>query len=288
MAGRAVVNLAGEHLLAGAVLARDEDVGIGGGHLLDNLADAHHRRARAPEHRLLVGQFALDFLELLHLALRAGQVVGPLQGGDQTVVVPGLDHEIDGPVAHGPHRQVDVGIGREEHQLDVGIVAVNLLQPVEALVAGVDSGREVHVEQDDVDGLATQRRQQLVGRRQGQHAGEVVAHEQLDGGQDAAVVVDDEQGSLFCFGHVFRILAGVDRELVTGLWQGFRRATRVFRCDKISVFEGKKCRNVQIFYTSVKIFYTMTLLPKQQIGDCKHITYFGTRLATIGAQTTKV
>ena len=68
-AERTVVYLARQHLLARAVLARDEDIGVGRRYLLDDFADAGHRGTRAPEHRLFGRQFAFDLLELFHLAL---------------------------------------------------------------------------------------------------------------------------------------------------------------------------------------------------------------------------
>ena len=205
-AARAVVNLAGEHLLARAVLARDEDVGIRCGDLLDDLADASHRGARAPEHRLLGRQLALDLLELLHLALRAREVVGVAQRGDQPVVVPGLDDEIDRPVAHGLHRQVDVGIGREEDDLHLGAPGADLPQPVDAFVSGVDPRREVHVEQDDVDTLLAQRRIERIGSRERQHPGKIFFQQQPQRREDAAVVVHDQYGSLP--GHLFGPIFG--------------------------------------------------------------------------------
>lgn len=250
VARRAVVDLAGEHLLAGAVLARDEDVGIGGRHLLDDLADAHHGGTRSPEHGLFLRQLALDLLQTLHLALRAGQRTGVAQGGDQPFVVPGLDHEIDRPVAHGPHRQVDVGIGGEEHHLDVGPVALDLLQPVEPFVAGVDPGREVHVEQHDVHRLPAQGRYQLIGRRKRQHTFEMVAQQQLQRCEDAAVVVHDEQGSLF--GHK----SCVWPESGPAPGTGHSGSSGMFPGVKISALPSKKMLLVHIFYACVNIFYT--------------------------------
>ena len=287
-AGRAAVNLAREHLLARAVLARDEDIGVRCGHLLDQLADARHGRARTPEHRLFVGQLALDFLQLLHLALRAREVVGALQGGHQTLVVPRLDHEVDRSVTHGPHRKVDVGIGREEHHLDVGIVAVNLLQPIEALVAGVDAGREVHVEQDDVDRLAAQRRQQLIGRRKRHHAGEVVAHEQLDGCQNAAVVVDDKQRTLFLFGHIYECRWGAPAGMFAAMAAAPGRAIPVFGALKLRFSPRKTVHPVQNFYGSVKIFYRRCCECSVLYVVNQRIVCFGTGLASFGGKRTKV
>ena len=52
---RQAVYLAGQHLLARAVLARDEDVGIGGRHLLHHLPELTHGLRVAPVHGRLVG-----------------------------------------------------------------------------------------------------------------------------------------------------------------------------------------------------------------------------------------
>ena len=46
------MDLAGQHLLAGSILASDQDVGVRTGNLLDNSSQLAHRGALAPVHRL--------------------------------------------------------------------------------------------------------------------------------------------------------------------------------------------------------------------------------------------
>ena len=96
-ARRAVVYLACQHLLAGAVLPRDQDVGVRGRNLLHDLADARHGGAFAPEHRLLRGQLALDLLELLHLASRPRQIVGVAQRSTSRSLSHGLTTKSTAP-----------------------------------------------------------------------------------------------------------------------------------------------------------------------------------------------
>ena len=191
-ARRAVVYLACQHLLAGAVLPRDQDVGVRGRNLLHDFADARHGGAFAPEHRLLRGQLALDLLELLHLASRPRQIVGVAQRSHQPVVVPRFDDEVHRTVAHCPHGQVDIGVRREEHDFDIRPAGVDLAQPVDAFVTGVDARREIHVEQDHVDLFLAQGRRQPVGGGEGQHPCEIFFQQQAQRRQDAAVVVHDQ------------------------------------------------------------------------------------------------
>lgn len=189
---RAAVNLARQHLLARTVFPRNEDIGIGRRDLFDDLADTFHRRTRPPEHRLVDRQFAPDLPQPFHLALRTGQLAGVAQRGDQPLIIPGLDHEIDRTVAHGPHCQIDIGIGRKENDLHVGTYVADPPQPVDALVAVVDAGREIHVEQHGVHRLAAQHGIEQFGRSQRRHLRKMTLQQQPQSTQNAAVVIHDQ------------------------------------------------------------------------------------------------
>ena len=70
----------------------------------------------------------------------------------------------------------------------------DLAEPEEALVAGVESGGEVHVEQHDVGPTLLDLPQQGVGRRQRDHLPELALQQQLQRREDVAVVIDYEDG----------------------------------------------------------------------------------------------
>ena len=144
------------------VLARDEDVGIGDGDLVDDLPYVCHSLTRAPEHGrgIVAGGAGALFAGV---GAERGQTVGVAQRGDEFLVVPRLDHKIHGSHLHRLHRKVDVGIGGEQHHFGRRVAVEDLLQPVYALVAGVDAGVEVHVEQHDVGTLRTHCRDERIG-----------------------------------------------------------------------------------------------------------------------------
>lgn len=54
------------------------------------------------------------------------------------------------PPLHPLHRQLYIGVCGEEHHFEFGETAFQLSEPVEPLVAGVDVGVEVHVQQHGV------------------------------------------------------------------------------------------------------------------------------------------
>ena len=111
------VYLVGQHILTCAVLARNQDRGIGRGHLLDLMAQSYHRLALAPTHHRSWCSRNLfsTYLTVFHASL--------FECGEQFGVVPGLHHEVEGPTFHAFHGEGDVGVGSEEHHLHLGKVA---------------------------------------------------------------------------------------------------------------------------------------------------------------------
>ena len=114
------VNLACQHFLSGSVLAGNEDVGIGGRGTLHHLAHTAHGLALAPEHgrtRLLsCGGFLLALAVALHQ-----------QHLDEPFVVKGFHQKVGSAQLQSVHRQVNVGIGREQHDGRARLQAQNLL-----------------------------------------------------------------------------------------------------------------------------------------------------------------
>ena len=87
---------------------------------------------------------------------------------------------------------MDVGVGREEDHFRAGSHLPDLTGPVEAFVAGVGVGIEVHVQQHDVRAEGFQRGDERRGRRDQLHLREMRRQQQPEGGPDALVVVHDE------------------------------------------------------------------------------------------------
>ena len=115
------VNLARQHFLSGSVLAGNEDIGIGGRGTLHHLAHAAHGLALAPEHgrtRLLSCGGRL----LLALAVALHQ-----QHLDEPFVVKGFHQKVGSAQLQSVHRQVNVGIGREQHDGRAGLQAQDFL-----------------------------------------------------------------------------------------------------------------------------------------------------------------
>ena len=80
-AQRQTVYLAREDILARTVLARDEDVGIGDGDLVDDLPYVCHSLTRAPEHGRGIVAGGAGAL-LAGVGAERGQTVGVAQRGD--------------------------------------------------------------------------------------------------------------------------------------------------------------------------------------------------------------
>ena len=118
------MEFAGEHLFPGAVLAGDQDVGVGGGDFLDHGAEPFHGGGGAPEHGVLGGavggEGAFDVAELFGFGAGTAQGEGVTEGGDEFGVVPRFHDEVGGAALHGFHGEVDVGVGGEEDDFDVG------------------------------------------------------------------------------------------------------------------------------------------------------------------------
>ena len=200
------VNLAGQHVLAGSVLAGDEDGGVGGGDFVQGLADGGHGAGTAPEH----GIFAAGFFVALSVAAHrlAGLVAGGGQRGRQFFVVPGLHDEVERPPLHSFDGQGDVGVGREQHDLHFGGQFLDLPGPVEPLVAGVDLRFEVHVQQHHVGPETLQGVHQGHRRRQGLYLREIQRKQDFQRLADAGVVVHDEYFPDFLCHLLVRIYAG--------------------------------------------------------------------------------
>ena len=110
------VQLAGQHALAGAVLARDEHIGIRGGDTLDEGAELLHGGRCAPADGVLHGGRGWG-------ALLGGGDMGAIglgEGVDEALIIPRLDDEIRRALLYATHGEVNIRVGGEQHHRGCG------------------------------------------------------------------------------------------------------------------------------------------------------------------------
>ena len=128
---RELVQAAGDEFLAGAVGAGDQDAGVGGGDLVDHVADVPHALGLA--HHLLPVDL---LLEDLGLGDEVRLVGGVLDGDEDAVQVQGLADEIEGSLLDAVHGGVDVRVARDHHDRGLDAVGDELLEDFGAVHAG--------------------------------------------------------------------------------------------------------------------------------------------------------
>ena len=74
----------------------------------------------------------------------------------ELMVVEGLDDEVGGSILQACHGQLYIGVGGEEHDGGLRPCFLDLPEPIESLVAVVDTAVEIHVEQHHVGLVLTQ------------------------------------------------------------------------------------------------------------------------------------
>lgn len=172
-AQRATVYFPGHHFFSGPVLAGNQHIGIGLRYFLDQSENTAHCFRLAPKHRLGRRKPLTDFRQILDFPFRPAQIVDRQQSGNQLVVVPRLDDKIGGPVLDGIDGQIDVGIGGKQHDRKRRIGLFDPGQPEQTFVSVVDSCREIHVEQHQIDPLFAQNRRNPVRRGNHDRSGEI-------------------------------------------------------------------------------------------------------------------
>ena len=139
-----LMDLLGQQILSGAVLPCNQHRCIGRSDLEESVTYSGHLVTSTPVHLLLVRP---------HLFLRRGLhglISGRRQSRYQLLIVPGLGNEIKGSSSHSLDGQGYVGIGREENNFSRRRELFDLLCPVEAFVAVVDAGSEIHVQEHHI------------------------------------------------------------------------------------------------------------------------------------------
>ena len=144
---RAVVDLAGDDLLACTALACDQDGGVGGCDLPDDLLDVGHLGALADEG-------ALVLLARLGVLDDVAEVRGLDQALDldaQLLRVEGLDDVVLGPFLECRHCVADVPMGTDHDHRHAEALAAYPANQVQAIHA-----RHLQIDKDGVIGLVTQ------------------------------------------------------------------------------------------------------------------------------------
>jgi hypothetical protein len=140
------VDGAGQDLLAGAALPEDEDRGVGARGGLGELEDRLHRRAlrdEIAEPVLALERLAQDRVLPQQALLRDDL----LHHQRELLGIEGLHQVVVGPLLHGGHRGVDGGVGGHDHEGDVGLDLLRLVEDLEPVHPG-------HLEIRDDDGPA--------------------------------------------------------------------------------------------------------------------------------------
>ena len=153
-----------DDLLARAVLAGDEHVGIGWADLCDHVQDRlHHSRLRDEGRQTAAAQ---DFVLHLQAALAPKR---PRQFGlcpddaQEPRVVPRLLHEIAGAAAHRFHGQLDAPPGRHHDHRQSGVDRPKLRQQVKPLLSRGRIPRVIQVDQDGIELVRGDRLEDLRG-----------------------------------------------------------------------------------------------------------------------------
>src|SRR5437016_13046162 len=196
---RGGVQPAGDDLLASAVLAQDEHVGV-------RRADALHQL----EHRLhggrlgdqlgeaLPAQRTVFALELLTATQRPTELDLGAECREQPAVVPRLLDEVARAAAHRLDGAVDAGPGGHHHDWGRGVEPLEPREQLESFRPGRRVAGVVQVDQEGVEVAGVQGGQHGARRGGGLHLVAFTLEEQLEGFEDVRFVVGDEDpgGSL--------------------------------------------------------------------------------------------
>ena len=188
----------GDDLLAGAVFAGDEYVGVGRPDLRDQLEHRLHGGRAGDELRHAFGaeQAVFEF-ELARAAQGLMQLGVDADEREQALVFPrlldkvaraaldALDGEVDvAPRGHHDHRQARVDL-------------LNAREQVEALLAGGGVARVVEVDEQDIVVALAQRFEQQLRRAHAVDVDALRRQQQLDGLENVRLIVGDQNADSF-------------------------------------------------------------------------------------------
>ena len=180
------VNEAGQHLLAGARLALDQDADVLVGQAIGERGQLAHGRCRADQKVLRSGELA-PLLFVLLFALGGGGRRFLNQPFDLLDVVKGLFHILVGPHLHGLDRGLDGAETGHDDDFAVGLLALDVLQQGQAV--GV---RQLQVDHGHLEGRAFQGSERLAFTDRGNRAAALFIQQPAEKIADGFFVVDDQ------------------------------------------------------------------------------------------------
>jgi hypothetical protein len=196
-ARRGGVEDAREDLLAGAVLAGDEDAGV---RRRDALDEGHHllhgARARDDGGELgLAGARGLG-VEPVDRAQRVAQLELGVEGGEQARVVPRLLDVVARAAANGLDRALDAAPCGHDDDGEGGVELAQAREEVHALAARGGVARVVEIEQADVEVLGLAQGEDGGGGGRRAHVEAVGAGEHAHRLEDIGLVIGDQEPRL--------------------------------------------------------------------------------------------
>ncbi len=187
------MDLAGDNLLAGAVFAEDQNVGIGRRGAVDQRPHALHSRRFSEQRR--VGRWR----QLRRPAALGARVdAAPAQRSRaahrrrEALVAPRLGDEVAGPRLQRLDRDRHRAVGGDDHHGGIGLLLHDSPKEIETLAPVGRAAFEIEVEQDRIRAFPLQERQELGGRAQRLHPFEHVAERKTRSKRDIRIVVDDD------------------------------------------------------------------------------------------------
>ena len=185
-----------DRALAGAVLARDEDVGVGGSDALDELQHRLHLGGGGdqPQGSRLLQRGVLR-LEPLAGAQGAAQLHLGAHDGQQPRVVPGLGHEVPRSPAHRLHRQLHARPCRHHHDGQGPVDRLQAGEQVEPLLAGGRVAGVIQVHEEKIELAFRQGREQVRWGAHGFKDISVRLEKQLQSIQHVLLIVGNENSA---------------------------------------------------------------------------------------------
>ena len=160
----------GDDLLAGAVLAGDEHVGVGRPDLRDQFQHRLHGGRAGDKLRHAFGaQQAVFQFQLARAAQRLVQLGVNADQREQPLVLPGLLDEVARAALDAFDGQIDVAPGGHHDHRQPRVELLDARQQIEALLAGGGVARVVEVDEQHIVVALAQRFQQQLRRAHAVH-----------------------------------------------------------------------------------------------------------------------
>ena len=167
---------------------RYQHSGIGGRYLIQGFADGLHGRRGTPVHRTLRRYGLLRSGIPFHCL--PGLIPGCSENLNQLLIIPRLHNEIKRTALHPFHRQCNISISSEEHHLHFRHHLLDLSGPVQSLVAGIDAGVEIHIQQHHIRPKLLKRTHKRCRRGDCLHLCEVKRQQDFQRPADTKVIID--------------------------------------------------------------------------------------------------